>query len=165
MPRPQPDPRRDVVNFTLRRRNNGRIVKVVTEDTTMAQTHESLGGTIRRAREAQGLNQSQLATMVGAHRARVLRWERGEDTPAPKYLIELARTLELRSADLFLLAGQPLPADAPSLPAMLRAEYDLPPEAIAEVQRSIERVAKKYARPEAKTAPKSRKEGTHDTNN
>jgi hypothetical protein len=38
----------------------------------------------------------------------------------------------------------PMPALATSLPVMLRAEYDLPPEAIKEIQRNIESVARKY---------------------
>lgn len=107
---------------------------------------DTLGEIIRRGREARGLSFRQFATLVGASGSMVLRWERGDDVPAPRYLIEIARRLELRSADLFLLAGVPLPGDLPSLPAMLRAEYALPPEAIREIQGNIERVARKYAR-------------------
>jgi putative transcriptional regulator len=104
----------------------------------------TLGATLKASREAQGLSLRQLAALVGGSPSMALRWERGDDVPEPKYLVALARTLDLRSADLFLLAGVPLPYDGPTLPAMLRAEYDLPPEAIAEIQRSIERVARKY---------------------
>jgi len=54
--------------------------------------------------------------------------------------------LELSATELFELAGIPVPTDAASLPAMLRTSYDLPPEAIADVQRYITRVAEKYHR-------------------
>jgi hypothetical protein len=37
-----------------------------------------------------------------------------------------------------------MPKSTPSLPAMLRAEYDLPPEAIKEIQQNIESIARKY---------------------
>jgi hypothetical protein len=44
-----------------------------------------------------------------------------------------------------VLASRPRDAHTePSLPAMLRAEYDLPPEAIKEIQQNIESIARKY---------------------
>lgn len=52
--------------------------------------------------------------------------------------------MELPATDMFALFDLAQPADAMSLPAMLRREYDLPPEAIVEVQQHIEQVAKKY---------------------
>lgn len=105
---------------------------------------DSLGGTIRSNREAQGLSLRQLAHLIDADPAMQLRWERDENVPTPIYLVALAKVLELRAADLFLLAGVPLPDGLPSLPAMLRAEYELPPKAITEIRRSIEHIARKY---------------------
>jgi hypothetical protein len=64
----------------------------------------------------------------------------------PRKQPDLDETLELDQREIFFLAGVPTPSDLPSLPAMLRKEYDLPPEAIAEIQKNIERVAGKYRR-------------------
>jgi transcriptional regulator with XRE-family HTH domain len=104
----------------------------------------SLGATIQYLRTTQGLSIRQLAALIGAAPSLVLRWERDDVVPKQKYLSLLAQTLETSTADLFSLSGVPYPYDAPSLPAMLRAEYDLPPDAIAEIERSIKRIARKY---------------------
>jgi transcriptional regulator with XRE-family HTH domain len=104
----------------------------------------ALGAALRTAREAQGLSIRQVAALLEVAPSQALRWETGERPPTPQNLVDLAQRLELRASDLFALAGIPVPADAASLPAMLRSEYELPPEAIAEVQKHIESVANKY---------------------
>jgi hypothetical protein len=58
--------------------------------------------------------------------------------------MRVSQTLELPAAELFELAGVPFPTELPSLPAMLRAEYDVPPEVVAEMQRELARMAAKY---------------------
>jgi transcriptional regulator with XRE-family HTH domain len=107
-------------------------------------TPETLGSVIRAERERQGLSMRQLASLVGVQASGVILWERDETVPKAKYLSALARVLELSTSDLMTLSGAEYPHDAPTLPAMLRAEYDMPPEAISEIERSITRVAKKY---------------------
>jgi len=120
----------------------------------MKQPDSTFGSTLRAAREAQGLDRRQLAQLVGVAPSQVTRWEADEKTPSTPSLIALARQLELRTADLFALAGLPVPAELTSLPAMLRAEYELPPEAIAEIQAHITRVAKRYGRQESEQITK-----------
>lgn len=121
---------------------------------------ETLGSLIRSERERQGLSMRQLAALVGVQASAVILWERDETVPKAKYLSSLARVLELSTRDLMTLSGGEYPHDAPTLPAMLRAEYDLPPEAIAEIERSITRVAKKYG--VAKRAETAAKPTTFD---
>jgi transcriptional regulator with XRE-family HTH domain len=104
----------------------------------------TLGTVIQNAREAQGLSLRQLARLIGVNPSQVLRWETGEGTPTPRALAAVADQLELRASELFKLAGVPVPSDVATLPAMLRADYDLPPEAIAEVEAHIAAVAKRY---------------------
>lgn len=104
----------------------------------------TLGDRLRAAREAQGLGLRQLAQLVGVAPSQVSRWESDDLTPSPPSLVSLAQQLELRGSDLFTLAGVPIPEDVASLPAMLRAEYQLPPEAIAEIQSYVAAVAEKY---------------------
>lgn len=56
---------------------------------------------IRVAREGLGLTQHQLARLVGvAGGERISRWELGLDEPRPDLLVQLARVLNSRPADL-----------------------------------------------------------------
>lgn len=113
----------------------------------------SLADAIRAGRQAAGLSVRQLALQSGVTKSTISRLENGDlEATSPNVLVQLARALELRATDLFLLAGLAIPDDLPTLPAMLRAEYDLPPEAIAEIQKSIERVARKYRKQGADAA-------------
>jgi transcriptional regulator with XRE-family HTH domain len=104
---------------------------------------DQLARTLREARETAGLSVRQLEAQSGVAKSVISRFEH-EGTGSAHNLLDLARALELRASDLFLQAGLTIPKQAPSLPAMLRAEYDLPPEAIKEVQRNIEAIARKY---------------------
>jgi transcriptional regulator with XRE-family HTH domain len=104
---------------------------------------EQLAQTLRRARTTAGLSVRQLEAQSGVAKSVISRFER-EGTGSAHNLLNLARALELRASDLFSQAGRPIPKPSPSLPAMLRAEYDLPPEAIKEIQRNIELIARKY---------------------
>lgn len=114
--------------------------------TNEANTDEpaTLGGLIRAERQRQELSMQQLGVLVGVDKSMVLRWERDEWVPRAKHLGALSRALEIPTLDLMTLAGVEYPHDAPSLPAMLRAEYDLPPEAVAEAERAVARIARKY---------------------
>jgi transcriptional regulator with XRE-family HTH domain len=98
---------------------------------------------LRQAREESGLSVRQLQAVSGVAKSVISRFEH-EGTGSAHNLLALARALELRASDLFSQAGRSLPTPSPSLPAMLRAEYDLPPEAIKEIQRNIELIARKY---------------------
>ncbi len=107
----------------------------------------SLGSLLRETRQRSGLSIRQLEEQSGVPKSTILRLENDEPaSPNPTALLHLARVLELRSVDVFLLAGIPVPTERISLPAMLRSTYDLPPAAVEEVQRSIERIARKYLR-------------------
>ncbi len=113
--------------------------------TPTSSSGDTLGELIRTERERQGLSLRELGRLVGADPSAVLLWEHDKAVPKAKYLSGLARALELPTQDLFDLTGAEYnPHDAPSLPAMLRAEYDLPPEAVAEIEKHITKVAKKY---------------------
>jgi transcriptional regulator with XRE-family HTH domain len=106
---------------------------------------EQLARILREAREAMGLSVRQLAAQSGVAKSVISRFEL-EGTGSAHNLLNLARALELRESDLFSRAGWPLPRLTANLPAMLRAEYDLPPEGIREVQQSIEAIARRYQR-------------------
>jgi transcriptional regulator with XRE-family HTH domain len=109
----------------------------------MDKNTERLAHTLRKAREVTGMSIRQLAAQSGVAKSVISRFER-EGSGSAHNLLALARALELPASKLFSQAGQPMPHLSPSLPAMLRAEYDLPPEAIKEIQTNIEQVARKY---------------------
>ena len=102
-----------------------------------------LATTLRRARLESGLSVRQLQAVSGVAKSVISRFEH-EGSGSARNLLALARALELRASDLFSQAGLAMPKPSPSLPAMLRAEYDLPPEAIKEIQHNIESIARKY---------------------
>jgi transcriptional regulator with XRE-family HTH domain len=102
-----------------------------------------LATTLRQARKISGLSVRQLQAVSYVAKSVISRFEH-EGNGSAHNLLALARALELRASDLFSQAGRAMPRPSPSLPAMLRAEYDLPPEAIKEIQHNIEQVARKY---------------------
>jgi transcriptional regulator with XRE-family HTH domain len=106
-----------------------------------------LGAFLQRAREDAGLSKLQLEATSGVGRMTIQRLETDYyQEPSPDDLVRLARALELNETDLFLLAGLPVPRDTASLDVMLRTEYGLPPEAIAEAKQNIAAIAAKYDR-------------------
>ncbi len=105
----------------------------------------TLGQVLRQAREAASLSIRQLEATSGVGRMAIQRLEQDEvEKPAADHLLHLAQALELNETDLFLLAGLPVPKRTASLDIMLRKEYGLPPEAIAEAKRNIQDIIDKY---------------------
>jgi transcriptional regulator with XRE-family HTH domain len=112
----------------------------------------SLGQCLDQARNAAGLSYRRLAAMTGIPFPSIQRLINDEvNEPSPEYLTRLAKALELNAADLFLLAGLPLPDRPPSIEAMLRTEYDLPEEAITEARQQIQAIVAKYNGERAKS--------------
>lgn len=104
----------------------------------------TLGMRLRVARKAHGLAGRHLAELVKVAPSQVSRWEQDAAIPTPHALIRLAQTLELPASELFALAGIPLPEDHAMIATMLRTEYHLPPEAIAEIQTHIAELQGRY---------------------
>ena len=114
---------------------------------TKKQAEQTLGQCLKRAREQAGFSTRQLAGISGVERSAIVRLEADlVDEPLPDYLVKLADALELNAADLFILAGQPIPTELPSLEPYLRSKYDLPPEALAEAQESIREILARYSK-------------------
>lgn len=66
---------------------------------------EALGRAVRRAREAAGLSQEQLAERSGLHRNYVGGIERGERNVGLRAFLSLATALGIRPSKLFAGAG------------------------------------------------------------
>jgi transcriptional regulator with XRE-family HTH domain len=104
-----------------------------------------LGKYVKKARLQQGLSLRRLATAAGVDPAWVSRLERGEySSPDPRHLREVARVLEIQTADLFTLAGYQGSEGLPAFSPYLRARYNLPPEAIEQLNAHFELLSEKY---------------------
>lgn len=113
------------------------------------QPKPTLGSVVQAHRQQHELGRRQLAQLIGVAPSQITRWELDQTVPSAASLVALSQQLEIRASVLFKLAGLPVPSVVQSLPAMLRAEYDLPPEAIAEIQAHIEATARKYHPPDS----------------
>jgi transcriptional regulator with XRE-family HTH domain len=119
-----------------------------------------LGQALNDARLEAGLSIRQLAAAADVPKSEVDRLLRDEQERLnPDSLIRLAEVLELRAADLFLLAGLALPDKLPSVEALLRTEYDLPDAAVREARAHIDAIVARYQRSKKPTNTKHPKGG------
>jgi transcriptional regulator with XRE-family HTH domain len=102
--------------------------------------NQSLGDYIRDRRLALGFSLSDVAVASGLHFSYWSKLEAGHyEAPAPKYLQVIADTLKVDSEDLYALVGYVVPKRLPTFKPYLRAKYgDLPPEAVADLERYFE---------------------------
>jgi len=112
----------------------------------MQSNDEQLAEVISSARKAKGLSTRAVAAEIGLDQSNIVRLENGAVTaPQPAVLAGLARVLDLDLADLYALAGYTKPSDLPAFTPYLRSKFaDLPDEARDELERSFQRIAKKY---------------------
>jgi transcriptional regulator with XRE-family HTH domain len=105
-----------------------------------------LGLVVQQQRQTKGWSTRRLAAAVGVHMAQIVRLEQGTvQSPHAETLAAIAEQLELPLADLFGLAGFAAPTELPSFKPYLRTKYrDLPPEAVAELERNFQAIADKY---------------------
>ena len=110
-----------------------------------------LGEYIQQLRREKNLSVRGLAARAKVDATWVSRLEHGVyDSPDARSLWRIARVLDAEVADLYLTAGY---GDAHALPGLvpyLRAKYELPEEAIAQLQAHFEAIAEKYHLTEAR---------------
>jgi transcriptional regulator with XRE-family HTH domain len=110
-----------------------------------AKNRPTLGGVLNDARTGAGMSVRQLAEAAGLPKSVVDRMLRDQlEQPNPHNIARLAVVLELNAADLFLLGGMPVPVEVPTVEALLRAEYDLPEDAVREAKAQIEAIVSRY---------------------
>jgi transcriptional regulator with XRE-family HTH domain len=108
----------------------------------------TLGRLLDSVRRDAGYSLRQLAKETGMPMSRINRLLKDEvERPAPASLVRLAGALNLSVARLFTLAGHPYP----NLDDLLRTDYSLSEEEIAEVTQMIDRLAPE-GDPDAPTA-------------
>jgi transcriptional regulator with XRE-family HTH domain len=98
--------------------------------------NQTLGEYVRARRLSLGLSYQDVADESGLHYSYWNKLENGHyEQPAPKYLKIIAHTLRVPIEDLYGLAGYDLPDRLPTFTPYLRAKYELPPEAVADLER------------------------------
>lgn len=101
--------------------------------------NKTLGEYIRHRRLSRGLSLNDVAETSGLHFSYWSKLENGAyDSPSPKHLLVIARSLDVNIEDLYALAGYEIPERLPTFTPYLRAKYELPPEAIADLERYFE---------------------------
>jgi transcriptional regulator with XRE-family HTH domain len=112
---------------------------------TTDKKNQTLGEYIRDRRVSRGWSLGDAADRSGLH---VSYWSKLEDgqyeSPAPKHLMAIARALEVDFEDLYSLAGYESPERLPTFRPYLRAKYELPPEAVADLERYFELLRSYY---------------------
>jgi transcriptional regulator with XRE-family HTH domain len=107
----------------------------------------NVGRYLKQHREAKGLSLRGLAATAKVDAAWLSKVERGiYASPGPRELWRLAQALDVEPADLYLEAGY---GDAHGLPGFtpyLRSKYDLPDEALAQLQAHFDLINERYGR-------------------
>ena len=118
----------------------------------MNQSDETtLGRYVQRQRQALGLSIRGLAAAAGVDSSGLSRVERGlMNDLSPAYLHKLARALEVDPTDLYLMAGYTEAKRLPAFAPYLRAKYELPEEAVEQVQAFFDFVNAKYVKAKGK---------------
>jgi transcriptional regulator with XRE-family HTH domain len=105
----------------------------------------TLGEYIRDRRVARGLSLGDAASLSGLHLSYWSKLETGQyEAPAPKHLMAIAKALNVDFEDLYGLAGYESPERLPTFRPYLRAKYELPPEAVADLERYFELLRNYY---------------------
>jgi transcriptional regulator with XRE-family HTH domain len=107
---------------------------------------KELGRQLRARRDDLGLSLRDLEKLAGVDNGTIVRIEQGAfAAPAPDKLSRIAEALKLSLADVFALADYAVPDDLPTFAPYLRTKYrDLPAPAVAELERSFKRIAKRH---------------------
>src|SRR4051794_12366149 len=106
---------------------------------------QTLGRYVQERRMAIGLSVPAAAQQAGLHHSYWNRLENGHyEQPSPTHLKTVARVIDVAFEDLYGLAGYDSPKRLPSFRPYLRAKYDLPPEAVADLERYFDLLRSYY---------------------
>lgn len=105
----------------------------------MSMTRKQLGQLIKTAREAKGLTLRAAADLLEIDKGYYSRIENGE-YPLGKHARAVAKLYGLKVDEVEALASTKLPTLRP----YLRAKYNLPPEAVAELEQHFKAVSQQY---------------------
>ncbi len=109
--------------------------------------NQTLARYIKTRRLSRQLDVRTAAEQAGIDATYWWKLEAGQyESPSPKYLQRIAEVLDAPLNDLYALAGYKLPnGDLPSFTPYLRSRYhDLPPEAVADLERYFDLLRNYY---------------------
>lgn len=116
---------------------------------TKGVINQALGEYVRTRRTSQNLSFNECAEHSGLHHTFWRKLEAGEyESPSPKNLHLVAETISCPIEDLYALCGYPVSTEMPSLVPYLRTKYDLPPEAISDMERYFAQLRSYYGIPD-----------------
>lgn len=130
---------------------------------TKDKKNQTLGEYIRDRRLSRELSLNDVAELSGLHFSYWSKLENGSyQAPSPKHLQVIARTLNVDIEDLYGLAGYDIPERLPTFRPYLRAKYELPPEAIADLERYFDMLRNYYDIPKDQPVYPPKKDGNAD---
>ncbi|MBB2890940.1 helix-turn-helix domain-containing protein [Flexivirga oryzae] len=105
-----------------------------------------LGTYFKRKRHEARLSTYDVSEKAGVIQSQVVRIENGQiRSPAPDTLQRIAEVLKAPLADVFALAGYPLPKGLPGLRPYMRAKYrTMSPEALDEIEAFVAKLATQH---------------------
>lgn len=112
--------------------------------------NQTLGRYIQQRRTSIGLSLDDVAGHSGLHKSYWSKLESGQyESPSPKHLLAIAKTLGVHFENLYGLAGYDVPERLPSFTPYLRAKYgDLPPEAVEDLKHYFDMLRNFYGIPQ-----------------
>lgn len=115
------------------------------ESADIAARNEELGHYINKKRLTKGLGLRETARTARVDPTWLMRLEQGHYTsPDPRNLMKVARALEIDVEDLYAIAGLTSGTGLPGLAPYLRAKYDLPDDAVTQLEAHFELLNAKY---------------------
>ena len=116
-----------------------------TDDERPQQGYAALGAHITRLRNAQGLSRRETARRANVDATWLARLEQGTyASPNLRAVGKVARVLGVDVEELYVVAGLSTGKGLPSFTPYLRAKYDLPPDAVAQLEAHFELLNEKY---------------------
>jgi transcriptional regulator with XRE-family HTH domain len=119
---------------------------VVTEETEVTKEQaQRIGRMITTARRNKGWSLRRLSTESGISPPWLLKLERGEYvTPAPERLIRVADALHLDPERIERIVKGQMSENLPGMRTYFRAKYDLSPDEIDEIERTVKDIQHKH---------------------
>lgn len=117
----------------------------IINDPDSKQRYQALGEHVKRLRDSQGLGLREAARQAQVDPTWWRRLEGGHYvSPDAHGIAKVARVLGIDMEELYRVAGLSSGRKLPSLDTYLRTKYDLPPDAIAQLQAHFELLNDKY---------------------
>jgi transcriptional regulator with XRE-family HTH domain len=110
------------------------------------QQAQKLGEVLLDRRQALGLSMQNVADGAGVKKSTIMRLEQGVfPSPRPETLAAVADVLGLNLADVYTMAGYPIPGELPSPVPYLRTKYrDLSEAELRRLTQDVTQVLKRH---------------------